>query len=461
MHIYDSSKKKKILFAPIKKNEVSIYICGPTVYDYSHLGHARSAICFDLLHRVFLEIGYRVTVAKNFTDIDDKIIKKANDTKESLKDITKYYIDSYKRDMKSLYILDVSSEPKATDYISKMILFVQELLDKNIAYIIDDGVYFDISKDDNYGTISNKILENSISRIGDNKQKKNQQDFAIWKFSKQNEPFYDASFGNGRPGWHLECSAMIDNIFSGDDNFSIDIHAGGIDLLFPHHENEASKTRCAKNKEIAKYWMHNGFVNIDNIKMSKSLDNSLFLKDILEKFDGEVVRLYLNSVHYRSDFNFIIDDLHTTKKRLDKLYRLKKRVGTFSSEQIRDKEFEDSILNALKDDLNISIALSLLDDFVTTSNMELDKKNKIIVKKINSNLCFINRLLAIGGKNSYEYFQHGISKENKSKIATLIEQRDVAKKSKNFVLADEIKKEILDFGVVVSDTPNGTLWEAL
>jgi cysteinyl-tRNA synthetase len=254
---------------------------------------------------------------------------------------------------------------------------------------------------------------------------------------------------------------MIDNIFSGDDNFSIDIHAGGIDLLFPHHENEASQTRCAKNKEIAKYWMHNGFVNIDNIKMSKSLDNSLFLKDILEKFDGEVVRLYLISVHYRSDFNFIIDDLHTTKKRLDKLYRLKKRVGTFSSEQIRDKEFEDSILNALKDDLNISIALSLLDDFVTTSNMELDKKNKIIVKKINSNLSFINRLLAIGGKNSYEYFQHGISKENKSKIATLIEQRDVAKKSKNFVLADEIKKEILDFGVVVSDTPNGTLWEAL
>jgi cysteinyl-tRNA synthetase len=446
---------------PIKDGEVSLYICGPTVYDDSHLGHARSAICFDLLHRTLKAIGYIVTVAKNFTDIDDKIIKKSNETGIAIEDITKEYIQNYKNDMKTLNILDISLEPKATEFVSHMITFIENLLNKKIAYKIDDGIYFDTAKDSRYGTLSNQKVESgNISRITPNMQKKSQSDFSLWKFFKNEKPSYEASFGDGRPGWHIECSVMIDEIFcNNNEKFAIDIHAGGADLLFPHHENEAAQTRCATNKEIAKYWMHNGFVNIDNTKMSKSLGNSFFLKDILSNFKGEEIRLYLISTHYRANFNFNKNDLMEAKKRLEKLYRLKKRVYDVYDKEI-DEDFENRILEALKDDLNISIALSVLDDFISSSNEALDNKKKI-KKRVVSNLVFIEDILGVGKMNAYEYFQSNVDQETKKKIEALIQKRVEAKKDRNFDLADSIKKELSKYNIRIMDTPNKTLWESL
>lgn len=260
LHLFDSVKKEKVVFQPIKDNDVKVYVCGPTVYDDAHLGHARSAIAFDLLHRVLKANNYNVTMTKNFTDIDDKIIKKMNETNNSLEEITNHYINSYKKDMNSLNILENTLEPKATQNLDVMIDMINNLQTKDIAYNTSDGVYFDTSKDENYGTISHRASdENSQARVEVNDEKRNQKDFALWKFQKEpNEVAYEAPFGKGRPGWHIECSAMIDkHLAYKNSEYAIDIHGGGADLLFPHHENEAAQTRCSSNQHLAKYWMHN------------------------------------------------------------------------------------------------------------------------------------------------------------------------------------------------------------
>ena len=312
MHIYDSVLKKKVLFEPIVKNQVKIYVCGPTVYDDAHLGHARSAIAFDLLRRVLVGLGYKVTFVKNFTDIDDKIIKKMKDSGKSLEEITSFYIKRYKDEMHQLGVKDADIEPHATQTIDEIINFVQDLLDKNIAYKLDDGIYFDTTKDEKYLSLSHMQIDtdNLQSRVCPMNQKKNLKDFALWKFSKEGEPTYSADFRDDRPGWHIECSCMIKkHIANNDAPFQIDIHGGGMDLLFPHHENEASQTRCQSGQELAKYWMHNGFVTINGEKMSKSLGNSFFLKDALQKYDGEILRFYLLSTHDRANFNFSEEDI--------------------------------------------------------------------------------------------------------------------------------------------------------
>lgn len=328
LHIYDSVKKEKVEFNPIVEGKVKIYVCGPTVYDDSHLGHARSAIAFDLLHRVLKANNYEVIMTKNFTDIDDKIIKKMHDTSKSLEEITTTYINAYKADMKALNILDNTIEPKATENLEVMKDMIENLISKDIAYKTSDSVYFDTSKDNSYGTLSHKTSdENSIARVEINTEKRNPSDFALWKFAKINDVCFEAPFGLGRPGWHIECSAMIEKHLAYKNSaYQIDIHGGGADLLFPHHENEAAQTRCSSGQHLAKYWMHNGFVNIDGEKMSKSLGNSFFLKDVLKSYSGEVIRFYLMSAHYRANFNFNEEDLIASKKRLDKLYRVKKRV---------------------------------------------------------------------------------------------------------------------------------------
>lgn len=327
MVIYDSVQKKKVPFIPLKENEVKIYVCGPTVYDDAHLGHARSAIAFDLLRRVFIALNYKVTFVKNFTDIDDKIIKKMHESGQSLEAITSYYIERYKTEMRALHVKDADIEPKATETIEEIIAFIASMLHTKVAYATSDGIYFDTSKDTKYLCLSHRLVEEeaSQSRVEQKEEKKDQKDFALWKFSKENEPSYPAPFGMGRPGWHIECSAMIEKHLASDGDFQIDIHAGGADLLFPHHENEAAQTRCKSHQELAKYWMHNGFVTISGEKMSKSLGNSFFLKDALAIYSGEVLRFYLLATHYRANFNFSEEDLLTTKKRLDKLYRLKKK----------------------------------------------------------------------------------------------------------------------------------------
>ena len=464
LHIFDSVKKEKVEFNPIVEGKVKIYVCGPTVYDDSHLGHARSAIAFDLLHRVLKANDYEVIMTKNFTDIDDKIIKKMYESNKSLEEITNQYINAYKADMKALNILDNTIEPKATENLEIMKEMISNLISKDVAYKTSDSVYFDTSKDNLYGTLSHKINdENSQARVEENIEKRNPADFALWKFEKTNDVSFDAPFGKGRPGWHIECSAMIEKHLAYKDSpFQIDIHAGGADLLFPHHENEAAQTRCSSGQNLAKYWMHNGFVNINGEKMSKSLGNSFFLKDVLKSYSGEVIRFYLMSTHYRANLGFNEEDLIASKKRLDKLYRVKKRVYGTESSTINEN-FKEEILNALNDDINTSIALSIIDEMINSANDKLDAnpKDKNLKKELISNINFIEEVLGVGGNDTYAYFQFGIDESTKQKIEDLINQRNEAKKIKDFETADKIRDELTSMEISLMDTPNGTVWEKL
>jgi cysteinyl-tRNA synthetase len=459
--IYNSATKQKETFTPLEEKRVKIYVCGPTVYDDAHLGHARSSIAFDLLRRTLIALGYKVTFVKNYTDIDDKILKKMSESGKSLEEITLYYIKRYEDDMNALNILEPDIKPKATESIDSIIEFVNSLLKKGIAYKIDDGIYFDTTKDSNYLSISHMHIDDAKARVDENYQKRDNKDFALWKFAKKDEISYPAPFGDGRPGWHIECSCMIKKHLSyKNKTHQIDIHGGGADLLFPHHENEAAQSRCESGIELAKYWMHNGFVQINNQKMSKSLGNSFFLKDALKRYDGEILRFYLISTHYRSNFNFNEEDLLSSKKRLDKLYRLKKKIAVQSGSSV-NKEFKRILLDALSDDLNISKALSIVDEMVQDANQKLDTnpKDKATKKEVFSNIEFINKVLGIGEKNPTEYFQIGIDKKTKKKIEELIKKRSEAKKKKNFAKADSIRDELLSMGITIQDTPNGTLWE--
>ncbi|WP_151948358.1 cysteine--tRNA ligase [Aliarcobacter butzleri] len=464
LHIFDSVKKEKVEFKPIQEGKVKIYVCGPTVYDDSHLGHARSAIAFDLLHRVLKANDYEVTMTKNFTDIDDKIIKKMYETKKTLEDITNQYINAYKADMKALNILDNTIEPKATENLEVMKEMISNLISKDVAYKTSDSVYFDTSKDNLYGTLSHKSNdENSQARVEENQEKRNSADFALWKFEKANDVSFDAPFGKGRPGWHIECSAMIEkHLAYKNSQYQIDIHAGGADLLFPHHENEAAQTRCSSGQNLAKYWMHNGFVNINGEKMSKSLGNSFFLKDVLKSYSGEVIRFYLMSTHYRADLSFNEEDLIASKKRLDKIYRLKKRVYGVEDSSV-NKKFKEDILNALNDDINTSIALSVIDEMVNSANDKLDSnpKDKNLKKELISNINFIEEVLGIGGNDAYAYFQFGIDESTKEKIEDLILKRNEAKKAKDFQTADKLRDELSAIDISLMDTVNGTVWEKL
>ena len=464
LHIFDSVKKEKVEFKPIQEGKVKIYVCGPTVYDDSHLGHARSAIAFDLLHRVLKANDYEVTMTKNFTDIDDKIIKKMYETNKTLEDITNQYINAYKADMKALNILDNTIEPKATENLEVMKEMISNLISKDVAYKTSDSVYFDTSKDNLYGTLSHKSNdENSQARVEENQEKRNSADFALWKFEKANDVSFDAPFGKGRPGWHIECSAMIEKHLAYKDSpYQIDIHAGGADLLFPHHENEAAQTRCSSGQNLAKYWMHNGFVNINGEKMSKSLGNSFFLKDVLKSYSGEVIRFYLMSTHYRADLSFNEEDLLSSKKRLDKIYRLKKRVYGIEDSSV-NKKFKEDILNALNDDINTSIALSVIDEMINSANDKLDSnpKDKNLKKELISNINFIEEVLGIGGNDAYAYFQFGIDESTKEKIEDLILKRNEAKKAKDFQTADKLRDELSSMDISLMDTVNGTVWEKL
>jgi len=461
MYIYDSHLKKKVKFEPIKEKETRIYVCGPTVYDNAHLGHARSSISFDLLRRTLENLGYKVTFVKNFTDIDDKIINKMNKTGKSLEEITTHYINSYLNDMAALNVKRADIEPKATESLEAMFDLINKLLEKEYAYKLPDGdIYFDTSKDEEYCSLSNKCQDDEVIHRINTEGKKNPADFALWKACKgEGDVCFESPFGLGRPGWHIECSAMIKKHIAYDGEFEIDIHGGGADLFFPHHENEEAQSHCAYGGHLAKYWMHNGFVNINGEKMSKSLGNSFFVKDALKHYPGEVLRFYLMSTHYRAPLNFSEEDLIASKKRLDKLYRLKKRVYGLSKKQ-KDKEFEENLLNAMKEDLNISKTLAVVDEFVKNANEELDKNPKKELKqKIVSNIEFIDKLLGVGGSDAYKYFQAGIDEESKKKINKLIKKRDEAKKEKDYEKADKIREELKEMGIILQDTPNGTVWE--
>jgi cysteinyl-tRNA synthetase len=463
MTLFDSVKKTKLPFEPMDPNDVKIYVCGPTVYDDAHLGHARSSVSFDLLRRVLGAHYPKVTFVKNFTDVDDKIIKKMAEQGETLEAITTKYTHRYKEDMQAIGVMDADIEPKATESLDPMNAMITKLMDKGVAYQISNGdIYFDTKQDNNYLSLSHKTLDQNQSRIETISEKRNPEDFALWKAcAKDEEVCFTSNYGDGRPGWHLECSAMIDYHLSDPNQpFAVDIHGGGADLLFPHHENEAAQTRCATNQELAKYWVHNGFVNIDGEKMSKSLGNSFFLKDALANYSGEVLRFYLIGTHYRQDFNFNEEDLLASKKRLDKLYRLKKRLFGTPVGSV-DEALNSSLLESLSDDLNISKALATIDEMVANANDTLDSagKHKQLKRDTMANIERINELIGIGGMNPFEHFQFGVDEATKIAINDLIVARNEAKMAKDFTKADELRDAILAYDVLIMDTPQGTFWE--
>ena len=472
MVIYDSLSKKKLPFKPISEGVARIYACGPTVYDDAHLGHAKSAVSFDLLRRMLQAEGYEVKFARNFTDIDDKILKKMAETGKSLEEITELYTRRYLQDMSALNVADASISPKATENITAICELISSLLQKGFAYeIAGDGIYFDTRKDGDYLSLSGKKegAGKNIARVASNDAKHDEKDFVLWKFD---ENWFDSPFGKGRPGWHSECVAMIlAHLDSGDAKFCIDIHAGGADLLFPHHENEAAQCRCARHRALSKYWLHNGFVQVNNEKMSKSLGNSFFVGDALKIAPGEALRFYLLSSHYRANFNYSIADLIASKKRLDKIYRLKKRVrdvlapsaGQNSAPELpaAEAKFRSEMMEFLSDDLNTSGALAVLDSFVASANEALDRapKDKALKAQIAANLEFAKQTLGILYEDETEYFRFGVSEQQRAQIEELIKQRAQAKAEKDFASADAIRARLTDMKIEVMDTPSGTVWE--
>jgi cysteinyl-tRNA synthetase len=461
--LFDSHLRSKVEFAPEFENEARIYLCGPTVYDDSHLGHARSAVSFDLLRRMLIFLGYRVTFVRNITDIDDKILNKMAQTGGSLAEITDFYADRYESDLNALSVLPPTIEPKATEHVSQMIALIEQLLKRNVAYQTPNGdIYFDVTKYPQYGFLSGEAQEDAQTRVS-TEQKRNDRDFALWKAAKEGEAVsYDSPYGKGRPGWHLECSAMAQtHLFRSGAKFACDIHAGGSDLFFPHHENEAAQTYCGYENALAKYWMHNGFVRIDGRKMSKSLNNSFFVKDALKIFQGEALRFYLLSTHYRAGLNYNYGDLNACKKRLDRVYRLKKRVGDALADA--EETFRDEFVLAMSDDLNISKALAVIDEMIARANDVLDKnpKDKAAKAAFGGNLKLICDLLGVGAQDPYEWFQWGIDELDKQKIEALIADRALAKADKNYARADEIREKLNAIGVSVMDLPNKTAWEKL
>jgi len=464
MFIYDSVQKEKREFTPLQEGKVSLYVCGPTVYDDAHLGHAKSALVFDLLTRVLNANGLDVTYARNITDIDDKIIKKALAQGKDIKEITDFYTEAFHKEMAAIGVSRPDIEPKATESLNAMYEMIAKLIDAGHAYATVDGdVYFDTASDSQYLSLSKRVQEDEErqERVVSSSLKKNPADFALWKSVQDDTLTYESPFGAGRPGWHLECSAMIEKHLAQPKlAFAVDIHGGGADLLFPHHENEAAQTRCSSNHALASYWMHNGFVNINGEKMSKSLGNSFFLKDALKEYDGEVLRFYLLSTHYRSNFNFNTEELGVAKKRLDKIYRLKKRLFGLRANSDATP-FKDALLQVLSDDMNVSSALALIDEMISNANETLDTagKHKVLKKETLSNLAYIEEILGFGIKNPFEYFQFGMDENTKEKIASLMSKRQEAKKEKNFEESDRLRDEILAFGVSLMDTAAGTFWE--
>jgi len=456
MYIFDSVAKTKREFVPLNPGRVTLYVCGPTVYDDAHLGHAKSALVFDLLRRVLEASDYDVIYARNITDIDDKIIKKAAEQNLTISEITDAYTEAYHRDMEALGVERPTIEPKATESLEAMFELIKKLIDNGHAYQIANGdVYFDTASDQAYLSISHQQQneEERQHRVESSSEKRNPADFALWKSVSDGSVTFDSPFGKGRPGWHTECSAMIEKHLAGSGKYAIDIHGGGADLLFPHHENEAAQTRCSSDHELANYWMHNGFVNIDGEKMSKSLGNSFFIKDALKVYDGEVLRFYLLSTHYRANFNFNEQDLLAAKKRLDKLYRLKKRL--FGMKVTEEKtETQTKLLEALSDDLNVSQALAIIDEMLAHANETLDAnpKDKPIKRQTLADLAFIEKVLGFGTKNPFEYFQFGLDEATKAKIDALVEERSEAKKAKDFEKSDALRDVIMAYGVSIMDT---------
>lgn len=486
--LYNTLSGKKEEFAPIHPGKVNMYACGVTVYDYPHLGHARGAVIFDLVQRYFRRRGFDVKYVRNFTDVDDKIIKRAQEEGITATKVAQKYIEAYHEDMKRLGVGRPDIEPKATEHIREMIEVIKGLIQKEHAYVVDGDVYFRVASFKEYGKLSKRNLEDlkAGARVEVDERKSDPLDFALWKASKPGEPAWDSPWGKGRPGWHIECSAMGFKHLGE----TFDVHAGGKDLVFPHHENEIAQSEAYSGKKFVNYWIHNGFVNINQEKMSKSLGNFFTVREILDQFDAEIVRLFLLSTHYRSPIDFSDTSLKDARAGLDRFYTMKEGIIRFLAGKTPPSNKPEELIvttdrplyekihrlpkafnEAMDDDFNTAFAIGLIYDLVRDVNKflaELDTKNEKaaywILSAAAASFDDVGKTLGIFQRGPEEWFKEGRRADSKvafspEQIGELIRQRNEARARKNWAEADQIRKTLADGGVELFDRADGTAWK--
>lgn len=460
IYLYNTLVNKKELFIPLEENKVKMYVCGPTVYNYIHIGNARPAVVFDSVRRFLEYRGYDVNYVSNFTDIDDKIINVANELGVDYKEVSEKFIEAYLTDLSDLGCKKASFNPKVSDNINNIIDFISVLINKGFAYKSNDGVYFRSSDFSSYGKLSNQNLNELLEgvRIDSNVNKESNSDFVLWKFAKANEPSWFSPWGAGRPGWHIECSVMAREHL-GD---TIDIHAGGIDLMFPHHENEIAQSEAHNDKTFANYWLHNGHIMVDDVKMSKSLNNFLLVNDIKKEFDVRVLRLFLLSVHYRSPMNYSVSNLveiETSFKRLLNNLNSLNLVYDFSSESLDSDEkylneldnFVSSLDNNMSNDFNTASSIATLFELSRFLNIYINDNNfsKVVFDKFKDVLSIFSFVLGL------DLNQNNLIADE---YLLLILEREEARKSKNYARSDEIRDSLLSKDVILEDTRYGVRW---
>ncbi len=461
MKILNTLTRRKEEFVPINEGKVGIYVCGPTVYDYIHIGNARPMIVFDTLRRYLEYKGYDVNYVSNFTDVDDKIIKRANEEGVDASVISERYIAEVKKDMAALNVREATTHPKATEEIPDMIEMVKTLIEKGYAYEVNGTVYFRTRKFKDYGKLSKKNIDDLRSGnrdllVSGVDEKEDPLDFVLWKPKKEGEPSWPSPWGDGRPGWHLECSVMSKK-YIGD---VIDIHAGGEDLVFPHHENEIAQSEAANGTEFARYWMHNGFLKINNEKMSKSLGNFFTVREIAEKYPLQVIRFFMLSAHYRSPLNFSADLVEASKNGLERILtavdRLKSISGTEGEVDKAVADEMDAFVKkyeaAMDDDLNTADAISVIFELIKYANVNVtEESTKATVELVLNTVTKLCDILGIITEKKKEILD--------SDIEALIEERQAARKAKNFARADEIRDQLSDMGIILEDTREGVKWK--
>ena len=467
MKIFNTLSRRKEEFVPLEPGKVKMYVCGPTVYNFIHIGNARPMIIFDTVRRYFEYKGYDVNYVSNFTDVDDKIIKKAIEEGVDAETISKRYIAECKKDMADMNVKPATTHPQATQEIQGMLEMIQTLIDKGHAYVAADGtVYFRTKSFKGYGKLSHKNLDEMMSgfrelKVTGEENKEDPSDFVLWEPKKDGEPYWESPWCQGRPGWHIECSVMSKK-YLGEQ---IDIHAGGEDLIFPHHENEIAQSEAANGKTFANYWMHNGFLNIDNKKMSKSLGNFFTVREIGEKYDLQVLRFFMLSAHYRSPINFSAELMEASKNGLDRIItsaeRLKELQGKVSGDTLTEAEQEnkktvDELVAkfeaAMDDDFNTADAVSAIFELVKLANSTANEESsKAYVELLAGTIAKLSDVLGIITERKAEVLD--------SEVEEMIAARQQARKEKNFALADEIRQKLLDMGIVLEDTREGVKWK--
>ncbi len=473
INIYNTLTRKKEIFEPIEPGKVKMYVCGPTVYDYCHIGHARSVVTFDIVARYLRDQGFDVTYVRNFTDVDDKIIARANERGMDSRELSEEFIRAFYKDMDALNVERADFEPRVTEFIEPIKEFVARLIENGKAYPIDGDVYYSVESFGEYGKLSGRKLEDmeAGARVDVDERKRNPFDFALWKSAKPGEPFWESPWGKGRPGWHIECSAMSSQLLGQ----TFDIHGGGKDLIFPHHENEIAQSEGASGKPFARYWMHNGFVNINQEKMSKSLGNFLMIKDVLKAYHPEAVRLFLLSSHYRSPIDFTEKAMDEADSGLDKIYALTERVRTVIGQipanvsEIPGKSWI-RFAEAMNDDFNTAKGIGVLFETVRNINRILDE-NTLSSEMRQSVLSETADILKMGGilgiltESPQAYFEKKKIKGladisvDSALIDRMIQERKEARKTKNWAKADQIRKQLDEMNIVLEDRPDGTFWK--